>query len=255
MPREVYGIAGEVTGFVRFTGQARFAPSDEGTIHYLDLGSVDGHKFEVTPALKPVMASRRFGVRKTVREDVISLDTIYTLHLQEEVKETMLMRMFGTAGSDVVQASGSAGTATITAVQKRRWYKLGKRLVTAVIVKVSTVTMVVGTDYLLDAEMGMIYVLEGGAIAAADTLAITGLANDAVTSQSLTAASKTKRKGLFELYESDEQSTDVRRVHRFAAEITANATGDRGQEDFEKYDLRVRPTGDIAIEDVPIRTT
>ena len=251
MPKEVWGIAGEVTGFVRLTGEFRFNPSDEPNAFW-DFGSVDGHKIEVTPQLKPVMVSQRFGVRKTVREDVISIDTFYTLHLQEEVKETQLAKFFGTQNADVVQNSGTAGTATITDAQKRRWYKLGKRKVTAVVVKVSTVTMVEGTDYKLDADMGMIYVIEGGAIVNDDDLDITGLDNDALTTQSMSPATKAKRVGTFELIESDQQSTDPRKIHSGSCEITAQAANDRGQEDFEKYDLKVRVTANHVIEDLVI---
>ena len=54
-----------------------------------------------------------------------------------------------------------------------RYYQIGARQVTAVVVARGTDTLVLDTDYSLDAEFGLIRPLEGGTVVANDTLDVT----------------------------------------------------------------------------------
>jgi len=144
-----------------------------------------------------------------------------------------------------VQTSGTAATAQFTAA-KRRWFSVGKRNISSVVVAVSAVNKTVNVDYKVDAELGMIYIMEGGSIADAATVDVT-FNHAADTMTTITAMSDLSRDGTITIIESDQETAPVRKIISFTGLLIPINWGDMKNEDFNKYSLRAQCTDNASI--------
>lgn len=217
-----------------------------GESGFINLGNVVMSKFAPEIQRKEHKAAVRGGTLRRDREDVIEASEIYEVELDEEFVETNRLRLYGTAGANDVQSALTApnGTAQFTA-KKRRWFDVGKRKISSVVVSVSASNKTVDVDYKVDADLGMIYIMEGGSIADDATVDVT-FACAAHTMATQTDLTTLKFTGTFRYVESDQESDAVRERREFPCEVTVTQWGERKADDFSKYTIRVLRTGTTA---------
>lgn len=97
----------------------------------------------------------------------------YTLSATLDEYNTSMLRKFLLAEENSKsQALNAAGALQITSIVTGRYYQLGARQVTNVVVTVGATPMVENTDYTLNAEYGIVRAIPGGAIVDTDTVDI-----------------------------------------------------------------------------------
>ena len=112
------------------------------------------------------------GVRVQDKQVPVSTEYAGTLTTDNVNHENLAMLLLGSA-STVSVSSATGETAQFTGVQQGYTYDLGVRQVTNVVVQVSAVAQVAGTDYILDAARGHIEIVNGGGIADGATIDVT----------------------------------------------------------------------------------
>ena len=98
----------------------------------------------------------------------------------DDLSEENAMLFFSAAASTVTQVATPVVAESVPDVQLGRYYQLGQntgnptgvRNVTAVVVKLGAATLVLNTDYLLDAARGRIYIIPTGSLIAGDDLLV-----------------------------------------------------------------------------------
>ena len=98
----------------------------------------------------------------------------------DDLSEENAMLFFSAAASTVSQVATPVVAESVPDVQLGRYYQLGQntgnptgvRNVTAVVVKLGAATLVLNTDYLLDAARGRIYIIPTGSLIAGDDLLV-----------------------------------------------------------------------------------
>lgn len=233
---------GNKQNFKRVTGEALFkATGDSG---WQNLGDVIMHKF--TPEIVKKAAKRhvRGGRTEIVREDITEMSPIFVVTLQEHMLETVALLLFATQLPDYVQAAGNGLAGQIANAQPRRAYEVGSLNLSDVEVRVGATLYAADVDYRLDAQAGMLYVMESGAIPAGSTLAVV-YSQPALTMDCVQPLTWLQRSGTFLILESDNQASDFRTIYTFPCDVTVDNWGKFGVDDFNTFDLRVVATGAI----------
>lgn len=142
-------------------------------------GPYEATKFEIKPnvELKEMSSRSRNGYGQVIESVVLPKPAEFTLELPEVNKESLSIALLGTE-SAINQTTGTWTAQDVTATSVGGWIDLGKQNVTKAgfLVKDSTATTTFdeGTDYVLNARMGWLKVLEGSAILKDDVLKVTG---------------------------------------------------------------------------------
>jgi len=118
-------------------------------------------KYSSVEASSPLLKSVK--IRRTVE---------VTLTMDEFKFENIALALSGTVGS-ASQTSGTAVTKQFVGTKQGRTYSLDAFNVSNVVVKVAAATKVLNTDYRVDLNWGLIYIIEGGTIADAATVDVT----------------------------------------------------------------------------------
>ncbi|MFZ2643473.1 MAG: hypothetical protein WA117_20950 [Verrucomicrobiia bacterium] len=246
---EKYPQVGDDKNLLLLTGELLFQP--EGELGFINIGVGKMHQLTPNSERKTIVRSLRFNQKRTVREDTVNMDLLYGFESEEHTAEMIELMIFGEQLADETQAAVTeAATVTIADVVQRRSYAIGKRNVTDVTVTVAAAAKVLGTDYLLDAMTGMIYIIDGGTIVDGDDLTVTYKC-PAITSAKFKALTRTQREGAFKLVQTDAQSTDARMIHDFNGVISVDSSDDFGG-DQHKVKLRIRPTSQPVITMPPV---
>ena len=248
-----YPQLGDDKNFLLLTGELLFQP--KGQAGYINLGPLTMHQITPTTEKKTVVRSMRFSQKRTVREDIVSMDLVYVGESNEFPPETFAMRVFGTQLADVTQAAstGDGSTVSITAPAQRRSYDLGKRNVTDVAVTSGTApsltTYTEGADYTVDAIAGMIYIVDGGLITGVD-IAVK-FKHPAITAAQFKAMTQTQAEGHFRFIQTDAQSSDARAIHDFDGTISIESADDFNGE-TQKAKFRIHPSSQPIITMPPV---
>jgi len=162
---------------------------------YEDLGNIK--EMEITEEVELVdhyesrtrLKSRDMVVEKSVKASgTFKLDSLSFENMQK----------YFLAGNiiDTVQAAASATLKDVLGVQKDRWHEIDLINISNVVVKDATevTTYVEDTDYEIDYDAGLIYIIEGGAIASDDDLKVT-VDNAAATIREMIAAAVKAKRG------------------------------------------------------------
>lgn len=176
--------------------------------------------------------SSEAGVRVKDRSIVTQMDIMGNLVLDDINSENLALFFFG-AQSVLTQTSATAETQTFANTVQGYAYQLGAtaanptgvRSVTNVVVKVGAATKALGTDYTLDAERGLIFIVEGGGIADAASIIVT-----------YDRPAKSRKQVV-------SGTTQVEGAIRFEA---ANPQG--AQNDFYMPYVRLSPNGDFGLK-------
>lgn len=137
---------------------------EKGKSGYAYIGNTPSFGVTVnTEMLKHMNSSR--GIRVQDRE--IPVQTDYSASfVTDNVTHENLARMFQGDSATVTVAAAPAQTQTFTAVAKQDRLRLAQRKVANVVVKIGAATKVLGTDYTVDLDRGMVVILDSGTIVA-----------------------------------------------------------------------------------------
>jgi hypothetical protein len=132
---------------------------------YLFLGNTPA--FEMTPTQEEI---KKYGsttaAAKLMASDVLRSEIGLKITADHFNKELLGLALFGTAGTAITQSASTVADEAVNDVLQDRSYRLAKRKVSSVVVTDATpTTYTVTTDYTVDAETGMIYIVPGGTIA------------------------------------------------------------------------------------------
>ncbi len=213
---------------------------------YFDLGNCLSFKQNPDRAFKTRMAAA-YGFRAVTDEQV---DTVHNKFEGEFDEFTeMNTRLLELSGAAVVTTQSAvtapSGTATITGVELGKSYFIGKVALDTLVVKVSTVTMVLGSDYTVDLDAGILTVLPSPAtILAGDNLALTfGCAARSFTTY--TGNENPLFKGSMKIVTVNQFSKEPLETITFACTLTATAFPDQSG-DFGKFTLRATAIGAVS---------
>lgn len=156
---------------------ARYNPS---TAKFDDFaGPYEATKFEIKPNvdLKEMSSRSRNGYGQVLESVSLPKPAEFTLEMPEVNKESLSIALLGTE-SAINQTTGTWTAQVVPVTSIGGWLDLGKQNVTKAgfVVKdtTATTTFVEGVDYVLNARMGWIKILEASVIAKGDELKVTG---------------------------------------------------------------------------------
>lgn len=120
------------------------------------------------------------GVRVKDKSIILQVDYSGSLTLDDINSDNLSLFFFGQKQT-IAQTSATAQTETFTTTQQGYGYQLGitssnptgVRKISNVVVSVSASAKTLGTDYTVDADRGIIYIVEGGSIADAASISVT----------------------------------------------------------------------------------
>jgi hypothetical protein len=165
--------------------------------------------------------------------------------LDEFDVDNLALGMMGSVPSSAAQSALTAQTTTLVDVQLGRWYSIASKYnLSNVVVKVAAATKALGTDYKLDVENGLIYVVPTGTIVALDDLAIT-YDQAAKTIKQISGGSEAAINAYL-MFQSDNASGPNYRLEAWSVSITPD--GDLGfiSDDFGTFNLRMAVQNDAA---------
>lgn len=142
------------------------------------IGPIKANKLEIQPQVetKESTSKGRYDYGQVLESVNLAQPTQFTLELKEVTGDILVMAFLGTSAA-LNQASGSLTAKEVTISKVGRWHELGvKNLeqLQAVTDEAGTDTFTEGTDYELNRPLGWIRALEGGDIAAAEVIKVTG---------------------------------------------------------------------------------
>lgn len=231
---------GHIQAHEKLTARVYFQPA--GSTGYLDLGNVLDYKLVPERQFRTRMTAAG-GFRVVNDEQVDTVHDKYEFTLDEFDELNVQLLHLASVGSDTVQASVAAptGTATLTSVKKGRAYFVGRTALNTVVVKKALTTLVLGTDYELDAASGKITVLAGSVtVSDGDNLDVTfGAA--AQSWQNFSSAQVPMFAGGVRIEEFNQHETTPLRVVTFTGVLNVTAYPEQTGE-FGKYTVRATPT-------------
>lgn len=173
-------------------GKLMFKPDGEN--NYRDLGNCPDFKIAIAAEKKEHFSSKA-GIQEKDAEVVVKQTASGSLTLDDLIDFNLKSFIMSNAITNVAQGSGSITDQALTSALDR-WQNLGKKKISTVVVTGSggTPTYVLGTDYALDTESGLIMPLSEGSIAEAQSLLV-DFAYAAITVKRLDAATATTLKG------------------------------------------------------------
>ena len=156
----------------QLTAKAYYKPS--GGTDWINLGDVTAWQMPVDLKRTPIMDSGK-GYRRKTRDLMTEVGWQYDITVGEVIKETMELMHLGASAADVTQNSATGLTASFSSVAYRRGYFLNKEKTSNVVVKnaSNTITYVQDVDYAVDADAGVIELIDGGSIAEGVTINVT----------------------------------------------------------------------------------
>jgi hypothetical protein len=172
------------------------------------------------------------GIREKDKSIVLQTNATGSLVLDDIQPENLALFFFGSA-SAVTQTSATSQSETITGVKKGHGYQIGRttqnptgvRSLSNVVIAVGSSTKTLGTDYTLDAELGILTIGTGGTIA-----------EDATVTVTYDRAARTRKQVI-------SGTTQVEGALRY---IATNPEGDKL--DYYMGSVRLSPNGDFELK-------
>lgn len=158
------------------------------------VGPIYANAFQIQPSVNTIQSTSkgRYDYGQVLESINIAQPTTFTLELKEATGDILTMAFLGTDAA-LNEAAGTLTDVPVT-VKKGKWIPLGKRNLDELITvenTAGTTTYVEGTDYKLNRPMGWIMALEGGAIADAASVNVTG-AYSAATGRVIKGSTRTE---------------------------------------------------------------
>lgn len=215
------------------TGRLYFQRKTNGTLEvsWLDFGNCKAHKLAPDVQRNEHMASAD-GINTVDLSLVKSVKRLFQYELDEVTPDLERLRQLaGDPGADVVQAGAVVVAEQICNANSKqgRTVFTAKQGLSAYTVKIAGVAKVEGTDYLIDAGAGAIYIIPGGGIADNSTVTIDYTAAQ-VTTKQFTATSELLAEGNFKYIEKDQFNAAPREVTTFYGQCYVSNWGENNGE-------------------------
>lgn len=142
-------------------------------------GPIYANSLSITPSVNTVQSTSkgRHDYGQVLESVNIAQPSEFSMELKEVTGDILVMAFLGTA-ADHTEASGTLTDFSVTIPKLGTWVPIGKKnmaqLVTVETAATGGTTLVEGTDYKLNRDLGWIMALEGGAIDANDPIFVTG---------------------------------------------------------------------------------
>ena len=231
--------------FRRITSDAYFTPDDaDGKTGDIRLGNVTMQSLKHQQAEVEVMRAFKGGLQRA-DASVSEVKPEYDLTLNEYLPQLVPIYLFGTTGPDFVQSAATGQSITLPSVNIGRSYRLGNRALSNVVVNPAGPARVQDVDYQLDADKGILTIMDGGAIADADALIVT-FDCAAVTLKTVVPYSRLNRYGFLRLYGEDTQNANPREEIFFRCNLYATDFGDADPKKYSESKLKVVVLGKMA---------
>jgi hypothetical protein len=152
-------------------GKGKLLFKAAGQANFADLGNCPDFKVSTNVTKKDHFSSRE-GTKTKDKTIVIEQTALGSFTLDDLLDENLKMFIMSNAITDVVQGSGTQAPSQNITSELDKWIEIGKRKLSSVVVKndADAITYVLGTDYLLDTEAGLIMPLSTGDIAEDDVI-------------------------------------------------------------------------------------
>lgn len=236
MPAQAIKI-GHVEAHEKLTARVFIQPT--GDNGYIDLGNVLDYKNAPERQFRTRMRAEN-GVRIVSDEEVDTIHEKYEFTLDEHDQYNARLLHLATKNVDRTDSlvAAPSGTATLTDVIIGRSYFLGRTALVTVVVKKSSTTLTLGTDYSIDLNTGKLTVL-GGTLADGDDLDVTYGAAERKF-QSYTGTDDFRFEGTVRIEEFNQHSKEPLRVITFTGVLIATGYPEQTGE-FGKYTIRATP--------------
>lgn len=202
-------------------------------------GPFECSKFEIKPNAdtKELTSKGRTSYGQVVESVTLPQPADLTVELTEVNKESMAIAMFGTTAA-ITQAAGTWSAAIDVATKHNEWVALPKAAILTLVAKDSTnaTTYVLGTDYLLNQDLGLIKTLSTGQIDATETLKVTGTYDD-ITGTQIQGMTNNNVRAKFVLHGKNFVDDSPVIVTVFEAVISADSAFDFLADDFNTVSL------------------
>lgn len=148
-----------------------------GGVHQGWQGPYEAIKFEIKPNIdiKELVSKSRANYGNVIESVPLNQPADFSVELAEVNKESMVLALLGTTAA-LTQTSGTMTAVSIPTVVLDTWIELTKANLTGsqtVTAAGGSPTYVLGTDYLINTQMGWIKFLSTGAVLAGDSPKIT----------------------------------------------------------------------------------
>lgn len=212
--------------WVTATGRFILTPADD-TENPIDLGDISITRLGVNPQETKAYRNRG-GTRKLINQKLIEISPEFEITISEENRFNVGIRLFGKQLTDENQASATGATKTFSNVKHGSIQDLGKVNVTNVSVAVGASVKVLGTDYAVDAALGLIRILDGGGIVSGTDDIVVTFDHPAQGYSKFQTFVKLNRSGRGKLFVEDEYSDAPRGIHEFDVNVATSDPGEMG---------------------------
>lgn len=183
----------------------------------------------------------------------VQVTQMYSATATEKTPELIELSLLANPATDIVQAAGTALTATFSLVALRTALMLQRYNVTNVVVKnaANTITYVQDTDYDLDAGNGFIELIRGGAIALGSTINVTYNC-PALTRKDYNPNSDRTTEADVMIFFQDSHADDPVETHTFYGQYFISANASQGSKEQQKWSIEFYPlrSHNVTVRDI-----
>lgn len=154
-------------------GAVYFNPKVNGALQgYMKFGSTQGFPITINPTKLPSYNNDDSGIGTKEADTLVRVDRTATMPTRGITMEMLALAFGADAVSDVAQSAGSLSE-TLVGIKQGRYYQLGvtptfkdgARMLSAESLSVSATPMVLNTDYEIDLESALAYIIPGSLVA------------------------------------------------------------------------------------------
>ena len=238
----------QVASKERLTGRAYFNPGLVGgtgltSMPWLDLGNIQMMSLDYGIRRKEHFKARR-GVLIADRFDAFSATPRWTITGDEFTSAILFLIFLGTDVGDVSQAHGNNGAGTAFNVHKGGIYDTGK----FAIYNASVTTGTAGTDWIIDAGPGKLYIPLTSSFAEDASKTIVYSWPDITFDKILPPLSNLNRTGTMQLIEEDDSGPvgnpgfvsnvgSPKTIHDFSVSLSTDTGGDTKVDDYKEFKM------------------
>jgi hypothetical protein len=144
---------------------------------FLEVGNSPSLSVNIPTEIKKRASRMPANYGATLDSVAIAQDAALSMTLDDLRMDNLALALLGQKVA-LTQAAVATQSYEISAAVKGAWYDVGHLAISNVVVSTGSTTYEAGTDYEIDAEAGMIHILEGGSIAADSTVTVAYDAGD-----------------------------------------------------------------------------
>lgn len=228
-------------------GDLYIARYDSATQAFLEFeGPFESTKFEIKPnsELKEMSSRGRSTYGQVIESVPLPKPSDFNVTLAEVNKESLTLALFGTSTA-LAQGSGTITdeVVTLTAAKMDKWVQLSKQNITdagfVVTNNAASTTYVEGTDYIVNRRLGMLKVLDAGAIPNTEAIKV-DFGYSAISGSLISGSTQTQLRAKFKLDGVNFADGSAVICNVWEASLTPDSAFDFLQNDFAEIELKGR---------------